>query len=124
MMKLYIIFSISLLTVGTFAHAGALCQQKEQAVQHEIDLAEKHDNKHRITGLQQALSEIRANCRDNDLKKTQREKIRHHEQKVTERKHELQQEIAKAGSREKIDKREKKLSEAQRELKKVLDAPY
>lgn len=68
-MKLHIIFSVSLLSLGTYAHAGTLCQQKEQAVHHEIELAQKHDNKHRIIGLQQALREIQANCSDTDLKK-------------------------------------------------------
>lgn len=123
-MKSHIIFGIGLLTLGSLAHANTLCQQKEQAVQHEIDIAQKYDNQHRVSGLQQALSEIRANCSDAGLKKARQEKIKQREQKVAEREQELQQEKAAGGNHEKIGKREKKLSEAQLELKEALAAPY
>lgn len=124
MKLLQVIFGASLLSLGTFAHAGSLCQQKEQNVQNEIEIAQKHDNKHRVSGLQQALSEIRANCNDANLIKTHQEKIRQHEQKVSERERELQQEKAKGGNGNKIKKREKKLEEARNELKEVQAAPY
>lgn len=124
MKLLHVIFGASLLSLGTFAHAGTLCQQKEQNVQNEIDIAKKHDNKHRVIGLQQALNEIRANCNDDFLRKAHQEKISQHEKKVSERERELQQEKAKGGNGNKIKKREKKLDEARNELKEVQATPY
>ncbi|WP_455819744.1 DUF1090 domain-containing protein [Pseudomonas cerasi] len=123
-MKHQIIFGISLLTLATFAQADTLCQQKENAIQHEIDIAKKHDNQRRVNGLERALTETRANCSDAGLKEAHQEKIKEHEKKVTERERELKQEKAEGNDRDKIAKREKKLAEAHHELKEVQAAPY
>lgn len=123
-MKHRVIFGISLLTLATFVQADTLCQQKEQSIQKEIDIAQKHQNQRRVNGLERALTETRANCSDAGLKQAHQEKIQQHEKKVTEREQELKQEKAKGDDREKIAKREKKLAEAQHELKEVQAAPY
>lgn len=123
-MKHQIIFGISLLTLATFAQADTLCQQKERAIQNEIDIAQKYDNQRRVNGLERALTETRANCSDAGLKAAHQEKIKKHERKVAEREQELKQEKAKGSDRHKIAKREKKLAEAQYELKEVQAAPY
>ncbi|MEN5017028.1 DUF1090 domain-containing protein [Erwinia sp. Eh17-17] len=123
-MKYHIILGVSLLTLATFAQADTLCRQKEQSIQHEIDMARQHDNQRRVNGLERALTETRASCSDAALKQAHQEKIKQHEKKVAEREQELKQEKAEGDDREKIAKREKKLAEAQHELKEVQAAPY
>lgn len=123
-MKYKFILAASLLTLTTFAQAESLCQQKEQAIQREIDFARKHDNTHKVSGLERALTEVREHCTDERLKQEHQEKIQKHQQKVTERERELQQERDKGDDSKKIAKREKKLADAQRELKEVQAAPY
>lgn len=124
MKSYHILLGASLFTLAAFAQADTLCQQKEQSIQHEIDLARKHDNQRRVTGLERALTETHATCSDEALKKAHQEKIKQHQQKVVEREQELKQEKAEGDDRKKIEKREKKLAEAQRELKEVQAAPY
>lgn len=123
-MKYRLTLALSLLTVTTLAQAGPLCQQKEQAIQKEIDFARQHNNQRQINGLERALTETRANCSDESVRKAHQEKIQQHQKKVAEREHELQQERDKGGDSKKIAKREKKLADAQRELKEVQAAPY
>ncbi|WP_067704003.1 MULTISPECIES: DUF1090 domain-containing protein [unclassified Erwinia] len=124
-MKYRTILGLSLLTLTTFSHAAAsLCQQKEQAIQHEIDLARQHDNQRRVNGLERALTEARAGCTDEKLKSLHQEKIKEHQQKVEERQKELDKEKADGDDRKKITRREQKLAEAKRELKEVQAARY
>lgn len=123
-MKHQIIFGLSLLTLASFAQADTLCQQKEQSIQQEIEMAKKHDNQRRVNGLERALTETHANCSDAGLNEAHQQKIKQHENKVTEREQELKQEKAEGNDRDKIAKREKKLAEAQHELKEVQAAPY
>ncbi|VTT27645.1 periplasmic protein YqjC [Klebsiella pneumoniae] len=118
-----IILGASLLALATFSQAASLCEQKEQSIQHEIDLAQKHDNQRRVTGLERALTETRATCSDASLRDARQEKIKQHQQKVAERAQELKQ-VADGDDQEKIAKREKKLAEAQHELNEVQAAPY
>ncbi|MBV4368125.1 DUF1090 domain-containing protein [Erwinia sp. BNK-24-b] len=124
-MRYRTILGISLLSLTTFAQAAeSLCLQKEQDIQHEIELARQHDNQRRVTGLERALTEARAGCTDDKLKTRHQEKIKEQQQKVEERQKELSQEKADGNDKEKIAKRERKLAEAQRELKEVQAAPY
>lgn len=123
-MKHRILLGAALLSLATFAQADTLCQQKEQAIQHQIDIASQHNNSHRVSGLKRALSESQAHCSDESLKKSHQDKINQHQQKVAEREQELKQEQAEGSDPEKIAKRERKLADAQRELKEVQAAPY
>lgn len=124
-MKYRTILGLSLLSLTTFAQAAdSLCLQKEQDIQHEIDLARQHDNQRRVTGLERALTEARAGCTDDKLKASHQEKLDELQQKVEERQKELNQERADGDDKEKIAKRERKLAEAKRELKEVQAAPY
>lgn len=123
-MKHQIILGLSLFTLATFAQADTLCEQKVQSIQQEIDMAKKHDNQRRVTGLERALTETRANCSDAGLKEAHQEKIKQLENKVAEREQELKQEKAEGNDTKKIAKREKKLAEAQHELKEEQAAPY
>lgn len=123
-MKNHFILGASLLMFATFSPADTLCQQKEQSIQHEIDMAKKHDNQRRVNGLERALTETHANCSDVSLKAAHQDKIRQHEKKVAEREQELKQEKAEGNDREKIAKREQKLADARHELKEVQAAPW
>ena len=123
-MKYRIIFGASLLTLATFSQAASLCEQKAQSIQHEIDMAQKHDNQRRVNGLERALTETRATCSDARLRDARQEKIKQHQKKVAEREQELKQEKAEGDDQDKIAKREKKLAEARHELKEVQAAPY
>ena len=124
-MRYRTLLGLSLFTLTTFAHAAdSLCLQKEQEIQHEIDLANKHDNQRRVTGLERALTEARAGCTDEKLKAQHQEKIADRKRQVAERQKELVQEKADGDDSKKIAKRERKLVEAQHELKEVEAAPY
>lgn len=124
-MKYRTILGLSLLSLTTFAQAAdSLCQQKEQGIQHEIEIARQHDNQRRVNGLERALTETRAGCTDEKLSKLHQEKIKEHQQKVEERQKELDREKADGNDSKKIAKREEKLAEAKHELKEVQAAPY
>lgn len=123
-MKYRFILASGLLTLATFAQADSLCQQKEQSIQREIDIASKHGNQHQVNGLERALAEVREHCTDDGLKQAHQEKIQKLEHKVAERQRELKQEKDEGDDQKKIVKREKKLADAQRELKEEQAAPY
>ncbi|MEB5972889.1 DUF1090 domain-containing protein [Pantoea dispersa] len=115
-----ILFSLS----GSLLAAESLCQQKEQDIQREIEMAKQHDNQRRVTGLERALTEVRANCTDEKLKSAHAERIEAQQHKVAERERELQEERQEGKDQEKIGKRERKLEEARHELKKLQAEPY
>ncbi|BAN96536.1 hypothetical protein E05_17700 [Plautia stali symbiont] len=87
-------------------------------------MAKQHDNQRRVTGLERALTEVRANCTDEKLKSAHAERIEAQQHKVAERKRELQQDRQEGKDQEKIGKRERKLEEARQELKKLQAEPY
>ncbi|ORM66229.1 DUF1090 domain-containing protein [Pantoea rodasii] len=114
-----ILFSLS----GSLMAAESLCQQKEHDIQREIDMAKQHDNQRRVTGLERALTEVRASCTDEKLKSAHSERIVEQKHKIAERERELKEE-RQDGDKDKIEKRERKLEEAQHELKKLEAEPY
>ncbi|MBK4783606.1 MAG: DUF1090 domain-containing protein [Pantoea sp. Pent] len=115
-----ILFSLS----GSLLAAESLCQQKQQDIQREIEMAKQHDNQRRVTGLERALTEVRANCTDEKLKSAHAERIEAQQHKVAEREREMQQDRQEGKDQEKIGKRERKLEEARQELKKLQAEPY
>ncbi|MDU6926054.1 DUF1090 domain-containing protein [Franconibacter helveticus] len=117
------ILTLALFSVTTASHAVSLCQEKEQEIQREIHYAEKHHNQSRINGLNKALSEVRANCRDSDLRADHRKEIAEKEAEVAERQAELS-EAKQKGDADKIAKRQQKLHEAEQELKAVKARDY
>jgi gas vesicle protein len=114
-----ILFSLS----GSLLAAESLCQQKEQDIQREIDMSKQHNNQRRVTGLERALTEVRAGCTDEKLKSAQSERIAEQKHKIAERERELKEE-RQDGDKDKIEKRERKLEEARHELKKLEAEPY
>ncbi|ORM83350.1 hypothetical protein HA38_18540 [Pantoea allii] len=114
-----VLFSLS----GSLMAAQSLCQQKEQDIQREIEMAQKHNNQRRVNGLERALTEVRAGCTDKKLKASHLEKINAQKQKVAERERELKEERDEGHDKDKIAKREHKLEEARQELKKLQAEP-
>ncbi len=61
-------FSCFFFALSAGSYATTLCQEKEQNILKEIGYTEKHQNQNRIDGLNKALSEVRANCSDSQLR--------------------------------------------------------
>ncbi|MBE5254122.1 MAG: DUF1090 domain-containing protein [Enterobacterales bacterium endosymbiont of Blomia tropicalis] len=116
----FTLFSLS----GSLMAGESLCQQKEENIMQEIDMAQKHNNQRRVNGLERALTEVRANCTDKKLEAAHLERINTQKQKVAERERELKAERQDGKDKDKIAKREQKLEEARRELKKLQAEPY
>ena len=100
-----------------------LCQQKAMSIQQEIDFARSHNNQHRVNGLQQALSQVQANCSDEKLKAEHQQRIEKKKREVAEREQDLR-EATEKGNKEKITKRQKKLDEERNELQRLQTMPY
>jgi len=124
-MKHQLLLGLALLSLsGSLMAAESLCQQKEQDIQHEIAMAKQHNNQRRVNGLERALTEVRANCSDKELKASHQARIKAQREKVAERERELKEERQEGDDKEKIAKRERKLEEARQELKKLQAEPY
>ena len=91
-MKYRIALAVSLFALSAGSYATTLCQEKEQNILKEISYAEKHQNQNRIDGLNKALSEVRANCSDSQLRADHQKKIAKQKDEVAER----QQDLAEA----------------------------
>ena len=122
-MKYRIALAVSLFALSAGSYATTLCQEKEQNILKEISYAEKHQNQNRIDGLNKALSEVRANCSDSQLRADHQKKIAKQKDEVAERQHDIT-EAKQKGDADKIAKRERKLAEAQEELKKLEARDY
>ena len=93
-MKYRIALAVSLFALSAGSYATTLCQEKEQNILKEISYAEKHQNQNRIDGLNKALSEVRANCSDSQLRAD-------HQKKIAKRKlAEAQEELKKLEARD------------------------
>jgi hypothetical protein len=75
-MKYRIALALALFSLSTASFATSLCLEKEKDIQREISYAEKHNNQNRINGLKKALSEVKANCSDKELRAATRRKSR------------------------------------------------
>jgi Protein of unknown function (DUF1090). len=122
-MKYRITLALALFSLSTASFANSLCQEKEQDIQREISYAEKHNNQHRIDGLKKALSEVKANCTDSQLRADHQKKIAEQKDEIAERRQDLQ-EAKEKGDADKIAKRERKLKEAQEDLKALEARDY
>lgn len=122
-MKHRIALILVLTSLSASAFAVSPCQEKEQNIQREISYAEKHHNQHRIDGLKRALSEVKANCSDSQIKANHQKKIAKQREEVTERRNDLRKAEQK-GDADTISKRQRKLDEAQQELKALQSREY
>lgn len=124
-MKYQVLLGVALFSLsGSLLASETLCEQKEQDIQREIGMAQKHNNQRRVNGLERALTEVRADCSDKKLEAAHLERINAQKQKVAEREHALKEERGEGHDRDKIAKRQQKLDEARRELKKLQAEPY
>jgi hypothetical protein len=124
-MKYQLLLGVALLSLsGSLLAAESLCQQKERDIQHEIEMAQKHNNQRRVNGLERARTEVRAGCTDKKLEAAHLERINAQKQKVAEREGELKEEREDGNDKDKIAKREHKLEQARQELKKLQAEPY
>lgn len=124
-MKYQVLLGVALFSLsGSLLAAESLCEQKEQDIQREIGMAQKHNNERRVNGLERALTEVREDCSDKKLEAAHLERINAQKQKVAEREHALKEEREEDHDRDKIAKRQEKLDEARRELKKLQAEPY
>ena len=122
-MKYRITLALALFSLSTASFATSLCLEKEKDIQREISYAEKHNNQNRINGVKKALSEVKANCSDKELRASHQKKIAAQKDEVAERRRDLQ-EAKEKGDADKIAKREKKLKEAQDELNALESRDY
>lgn len=124
-MKRQLILGLALFSLsGSLMAAEALCKQKQQDIQREIEMAKQHHNQRRVNGLERALTEARANCSDDKLEAAHLERINEQKKKLAEREHELKKERQDGDDRKKIARREEKVKEARQELKKLQAEPY
>ena len=122
-MKYRIVIALACLSLSSAALSATLCQQKEQDIQRQITQAEKHDNKHRVSGLNKALSEVKEHCTDEKLKADHQKKIAEQRDEIAERQRDLAEARAKEDA-DKITTRERKLAEANEELKALESREY
>lgn len=106
-MKFRITLALALLSLSTASFATSLCQEKEQDIQREIGYAEKHNNQHRVEGLKKALSEVKANCSDSQLRADHQKKIAEQKDEIAERRHDLQEAKEKGDAEKNCQAREK-----------------
>lgn len=110
-----ILAALLMLAPALSVHAATGCEAKRLDIEQQIDYARANDNKHRIAGLEKALSELKAHCTDEGLRAEREAEVKEKETKVEERRRELAEAQAD-GRADKIAKKQRKLEEAQAEL--------
>ncbi|MFC6053759.1 hypothetical protein A6M14_00105 [Acinetobacter sp. Ac_877] len=60
--KSLFILSFSLISFQAFAHDYKSCQIKKEKLQQQIAHAKKHNNAHRVKGLEKALARVGQQC--------------------------------------------------------------
>ena len=91
------------------------CQYKAAEIQNQIDYARQHGNEHRVRGLERALANVQAHCKDANLLRDKQEEIREQEEDIQERINEIAEKRSE-GRQDKVQKLEKKLERDQAEL--------
>lgn len=103
----------------TLAASG--CAAKQQSVQTQLSHARAQGNAARAEGLEKALAEITAHCRDDQLQADRERHIADKKSKLAQRQHELTQ-AQQTGNSDKIPKKQKKVTHAQQELEEAQSA--
>lgn len=96
------------------------CQYKAAEIQNQIEYARQHGNEHRVRGLERALANVQAHCKDANLLRDKQEEIREQEEDIQERINEIAQKRSE-GRQDKVQKLEKKLERDQAELAQLQD---
>ncbi|MFI8745771.1 DUF1090 domain-containing protein [Pseudomonas sp. NPDC077186] len=106
-------------TAFSFADSGVGgCAAKRQALQEKIEIARQHDNRSQLAGLQQALAQVEAHCRDGALQAKRLDEVNAARQEIEQREMDLRDALSK-GDPDKIAKRQAKLAEARAELEQA-----
>ena len=66
--KSFLIVSLSLFSIHTFAHDYNSCQNKKLKLQQQLEYAKKHNNQNRIRSLEKALARVGQQCAHIKLK--------------------------------------------------------
>lgn len=115
-----------LLATPSFASEGsqdsAGCMVKQGAIRAQIEQARAAGNTWQQSGLETALTQVKANCTDAGLKKQHTQKVDKARKEVSQRKADLKAAM-QSGNVEKINKRKQKLAESQQELETALAQP-
>lgn len=96
------------------------CQYKAAEIQNQIEYARQHGNEHRVRGLERALANVQAHCKDANLLRDKQEEIREQEEDIQERINEIAEKRSE-GRQDKVQKLEKKLERDQAELAQLQD---
>lgn len=113
--------SATLLSAQANAADTTGCAAKREHLQQQIEEAKAQGNRDRQAGLEEALSQVRANCDDASLSKSREEKVLEAEHEVRTREAELKKALSKDDP-EKVEKRKAKLAEAHDELREAQEA--
>lgn len=122
MKRLFIIALPLLLAIGASAGASAAdtpltgCAAKRDSISTELRLAKEKGYADKITGLQRALDEVNAHCRDDALSQRHQQRIAKAQAKVSQTERSLR--LAEEANKEpkKIAKLKGKLQKAQSDL--------
>ena len=112
-----LLISSALFCFSNIANAVELtgCAAKKEDINHQIKMAQMHNNEHRVLGLMEALKETEANCTEDALLQKRLKNITDKQQKVDQRLAELK-ETQNSGRLDKIQKKQRKLDAAKDEL--------
>ena len=118
------IFSISWVAVTSFSLANTECAslvgcaKKSCEVKQQIQIAQTQENNNKVIGLQEALSEIETNCKDEDIitkiekdLEQARDDLKEHQEELSEAKSEAKE--------DKVEKYKNKIAEDQAEIAKL-----
>jgi len=103
--------------------ASGPCQAKREDISRSIEAAKAQGQKHRVRGLEKALSEVERNCSDAKLQAEHQQRIERQQKAVAERERDLQQ-AQRDGDPDKVAKRQGKLAQEQAKLEQIKAASY
>ncbi|WP_074013479.1 DUF1090 domain-containing protein [Candidatus Sodalis sp. SoCistrobi] len=103
------------------ALAASGCAAKQQSVQQQLSHARAQGNTARAEGLEKAMSEITAHCRDDQLQADRQRHVADKKSKLAQRQRELA-EAQQTGNSDKINKKQKKVARAEQELAEAQSA--
>lgn len=98
----------------------SLCQDKVEAIQKQLRIAEEYGNEHRVRGLKKGLENVQRHCTNDSVIKDAEEDVSESMTEVRERQDELS-EAQREGDEDDIRKHSEKLEEAVQELREHQD---
>ncbi|MDT8893700.1 DUF1090 domain-containing protein [Halomonas sp. I1] len=105
---------------GLAGEVDSLCQDKVEAIQKQLRIAEEYGNEHRVRGLKKGLENVQRHCTNDSVIKDAEEDVSESMTEVKERQEALS-EARSEGDSDDIRKLSKKLEEAVTELRERQD---